>query len=156
MSARTYLQWTDPAAVAVLAALAVDDLEAWRDRARCAEADPDAFFPEKGGSTREAKKVCVACPVRAECLEYALEHDERFGIWGGLSEQERRTITRLRHAEPQEAVTAKACSKCKVVKPLTDFAPRGADRTDWQSRCKSCTTDNLRAWRHRKAQEKAA
>ena len=55
-------------------------------------ADPEAFFPEKGGSTREAKKVCRGCEVVGECLEYALEHDERFGIWGGLSERERRRL----------------------------------------------------------------
>jgi WhiB family transcriptional regulator, redox-sensing transcriptional regulator len=66
----------------------------WQDRALCAQTDPEAFFPEKGGSTREAKKVCRGCEVRAECLEYALEHDERFGIWGGLSERERRRIKR--------------------------------------------------------------
>jgi WhiB family redox-sensing transcriptional regulator len=54
----------------------------WQERALCAQTDPEAFFPEKGGSTREAKKVCVSCEVRAECLEYALENDERFGIWG--------------------------------------------------------------------------
>jgi WhiB family transcriptional regulator, redox-sensing transcriptional regulator len=67
---------------------------AWQDRALCAQTDPEAFFPEKGGSTREAKKVCRACDVRAECLEYALEQDERFGIWGGLSERERRRLKR--------------------------------------------------------------
>jgi WhiB family transcriptional regulator, redox-sensing transcriptional regulator len=66
----------------------------WQDRALCMETDPEAFFPEKGGSTREAKKVCRGCEVRAECLEYALGHDERFGIWGGLSEQERRRLKR--------------------------------------------------------------
>ncbi len=66
----------------------------WQDRALCAQTDPEAFFPEKGGSTREAKKVCRGCEVRAECLEYALEHDERFGIWGGLSERERRRMKR--------------------------------------------------------------
>lgn len=64
----------------------------WQERALCAQTDPEAFFPEKGGSTREAKKVCVGCEVRAECLEYALENDERFGIWGGLSERERRKL----------------------------------------------------------------
>ena len=64
----------------------------WQERALCAQTDPEAFFPEKGGSTREAKKVCLGCDVRAECLEYALEHDERFGIWGGLSERERRKL----------------------------------------------------------------
>ncbi|MBS9534884.1 WhiB family transcriptional regulator [Mycobacterium sp. M1] len=68
--------------------------EQWQERALCAQTDPEAFFPEKGGSTREAKKICQRCPVRAECLEYALAHDERFGIWGGLSERERRRLKR--------------------------------------------------------------
>lgn len=64
----------------------------WQEQALCAQTDPEAFFPEKGGSTREAKRICQACSVRDECLEYALEHDERFGIWGGLSERERRRL----------------------------------------------------------------
>ncbi|RAU90788.1 WhiB family transcriptional regulator [Mycolicibacter senuensis] len=68
--------------------------EQWQDRALCAQTDPEAFFPEKGGSTREAKKICQRCSVRSECLEYALAHDERFGIWGGLSERERRRLKR--------------------------------------------------------------
>ena len=66
----------------------------WQERALCAQTDPEAFFPEKGGSTREAKRVCMSCDVRGECLEYALAHDERFGIWGGLSERERRRLKR--------------------------------------------------------------
>jgi WhiB family redox-sensing transcriptional regulator len=76
--------------------IGVDDAgeQSWQDRALCAQTDPEAFFPEKGGSTREAKRVCRSCEVRAECLEYALEHDERFGIWGGLSERERRRLRR--------------------------------------------------------------
>ena len=64
----------------------------WQERALCAQTDPEAFFPEKGGSTRDAKKICGSCEVRAECLEYALQNDERFGIWGGLSERERRKL----------------------------------------------------------------
>jgi len=71
-----------------------DTILGWQDRALCAQTDPEAFFPEKGGSTREAKKVCTGCEVRAECLEYALANDERFGIWGGLSERERRKLKR--------------------------------------------------------------
>ena len=64
----------------------------WQSDALCAQTDPEAFFPEKGGSTRDAKKVCAACNVRSQCLEYALSNDERFGIWGGLSERERRRL----------------------------------------------------------------
>jgi WhiB family redox-sensing transcriptional regulator len=71
-----------------------ESLLGWQERALCAQTDPEAFFPEKGGSTREAKKVCSGCDVRAECLDYALENDERFGIWGGLSERERRKLKR--------------------------------------------------------------
>ncbi|WP_303902655.1 WhiB family transcriptional regulator [Enteractinococcus helveticum] len=65
---------------------------AWQADALCAQTDPEAFFPEKGGSTRDAKKVCGACPVKQQCLEYALSNDERFGIWGGMSERERRRL----------------------------------------------------------------
>jgi len=72
---------------------ALDEL-AWQEQALCAQTDPEAFFPEKGGSTREAKRVCLSCQVRSECLEYALAHDERFGIWGGMSERERRRLRR--------------------------------------------------------------
>ncbi|EQD82892.1 transcription factor WhiB [Saccharopolyspora erythraea NRRL 2338] len=71
-----------------------EEEQEWQERALCAQTDPEAFFPEKGGSTREAKRICAGCEVRSECLEYALEHDERFGIWGGLSERERRKLKR--------------------------------------------------------------
>ena len=67
----------------------------------------NAFFPEKGGSTREAKKVCAACEVRTECLQDALDRGERFGIWGGLSERERRRLHH--HLSPVPA--AKACPR---------------------------------------------
>ncbi|QBR74645.1 WhiB family transcriptional regulator [Microbacterium sediminis] len=71
-----------------------DNALAWQSDALCAQTDPEAFFPEKGGSTRDAKRICSSCEVRAECLEYALQNDERFGIWGGLSERERRKLKR--------------------------------------------------------------
>jgi WhiB family redox-sensing transcriptional regulator len=66
----------------------------WQERALCAQTDPEVFFPEKGGSTREAKRICLNCDVKGECLEFALQNDERFGIWGGLSERERRRLRR--------------------------------------------------------------
>jgi WhiB family transcriptional regulator, redox-sensing transcriptional regulator len=69
-----------------------DDAEDWRERALCAQTDPEAFFPEKGGSTRAAKGVCLQCDVRAECLDAALVNEERYGIWGGLSERDRRKL----------------------------------------------------------------
>ena len=80
--------------LAVLAGLLSADTDdgEWQERALCAQTDPEVFFPNKGGSTREAKRICQGCDVRAECLEYALAHDERFGIWGGLSERECRKL----------------------------------------------------------------
>jgi WhiB family redox-sensing transcriptional regulator len=80
----------------------------WQDKGLCAQTDPEAFFPEKGGSTREAKKICGRCEVKDECLDYALEHDERFGIWGGLSERERRALKRTRPT----AETVTNCRNC--------------------------------------------
>jgi WhiB family redox-sensing transcriptional regulator len=68
--------------------------EPWYAKAACLDSDADCFFPEKGGSTRAAKRICQTCSVTAECLDYALDNDERFGIWGGLSERERRRLKR--------------------------------------------------------------
>ena len=73
------------------------ELPNWHKDAICAQTDPEAFFPSKGGSTREAKKICMnECPVREQCLEVALLSEERHGIWGGLSERERRKVVRER------------------------------------------------------------
>ena len=75
-----------------------DNPLSWQSDALCAQTDPEAFFPEKGGSTRDAKKICTTCEVKVQCLDYALANDERFGIWGGLSERERRRLRRARTA----------------------------------------------------------
>ena len=78
----------------------------WQDEANCLGVDPDLFFPERGASTREAKEVCKGCVVRAECLEYALANGEKFGIWGGMSERERRRIRRPRAMARRQAGAA--------------------------------------------------
>lgn len=73
----------------------------WREDAACLQYDPELFFPDKGGSSREAKQICASCLVQAECLDGALAADERFGVWGGLSERERRKVAkRLDTAAP--------------------------------------------------------
>lgn len=76
---------------------------AWMDDALCAQADPEAWFPEQGESARLAKLICSACPVRAECLEYALDRRQQHGVWGGMSEAERRAELRRRAAERRAA-----------------------------------------------------
>ena len=76
----------------------------WQDQANRLGVDPDLFFPERGASTREAKEVCKGCIVRGECLEYALANGEKFGIWGGLSERERRRLRRQRAQDSRRIV----------------------------------------------------
>ncbi len=71
----------------------------WRADGACNGVDPDLFFPERGDSTREAKEVCKSCVVREDCLEFALAAGEKFGIWGGKSERERRGLRRARKAQ---------------------------------------------------------
>lgn len=68
----------------------------WQDYANCKGADPDLFFPERGASTRAAKAICRECTVRTDCLEFAITSSEKFGIWGAMSERERRKIRRQR------------------------------------------------------------
>jgi WhiB family redox-sensing transcriptional regulator len=75
--------------------LALDRL-AWQDHANCKGANADLFFPERGASTRTAKAICRECQVRPECLEFAITTGEKFGIWGGMSERERRRVRRER------------------------------------------------------------
>ena len=76
-------------------ALETDEM-AWQDDANCKGANADLFFPERGASTRAAKAICRACNVREECLEFAITTGEKFGIWGGMSERERRRVRRER------------------------------------------------------------
>ena len=77
---------------------------AWMDRALCPEVDPELFFIEKGGSTAPAKRVCQSCEVRAECLEFALDHEyvAVYGVWGGMSERERRRLKHERSANQDQ------------------------------------------------------
>ncbi|MEV6569976.1 WhiB family transcriptional regulator [Streptomyces sp. NPDC051577] len=65
----------------------------WTANGLCAETDPAEFFPDKGGSVARAKRVCFACDVRTDCLDYALTTDEQHGVWGGLTVRERQRLT---------------------------------------------------------------
>ena len=68
----------------------------WRKRAACRGLDPEVFYPTSDEEAEEAKAICGECPVRQLCLEYALTHRERDGVWGGLTERERRRLVRQR------------------------------------------------------------
>ena len=77
----------------------------WQTNARCHEVDPEIFFPERGGSSKAARQVCSKCDVRSQCLEYALNNKEQFGIWGGTSERERRRLRKERTRRQLRAVS---------------------------------------------------
>ena len=64
----------------------------WRELAACRGIDLEVFFPERGESAEPARRVCAACPVRQPCLEYAISNRITHGIWGGLTERERRAL----------------------------------------------------------------
>lgn len=104
--------------------------ETWVDGALCAQAYPDAFFPDSDTperSTADALKLCASCPVRDECLTYALTHDERYGIWGGLTSRQRRRIKPLPRAE------------------RSTLCARGHDRVHGRSGpCKQCEQERKR------------
>lgn len=68
----------------------------WRKRAACRGLDPEVFYPPSDEEAEEAKAICGECPVRQLCLEHALAHRERDGVWGGLTERERRRLVRQR------------------------------------------------------------
>lgn len=68
----------------------------WMTDAACRGACTDRFFPERGDPTKETKQLCAGCPVRQECLDYALLHNERLGLWGGESPRSRRALATKR------------------------------------------------------------
>ncbi|AXH69480.1 WhiB family transcription factor [Mycobacterium phage Mantra] len=94
-------------------AAAVEDKHAWRDLARCAEVDPEVFFPEKGKSAKPAKRICSRCEVRVECLEFALANRENYGVFGGCRSGNgglcsKRSMVRIRWHEQREQAHPRA------------------------------------------------
>ena len=91
---------------------------AWHKDAACLEADPEIFFPERGGSSEAARSYCARCPVSEECLSYALENPKEYGIWGGTSERERWAIAfkgvpaRGAHYERPLKTSGCNCTRC--------------------------------------------
>lgn len=90
----------------ITALTATTTTRGWQLRANCMGVDPELFFPERGSSTREAKEVCRGCVVAEDCLEFAIANGEKFGIWGGMSERERRRVRRARLVERRGEVAA--------------------------------------------------
>ena len=76
--------------------MAMRAIGSWRDQARCRGVDPEIFHPTEEDDGAEAKVICAVCPVREPCLEHAITHREKQGVWGGLDERERRRLVRQR------------------------------------------------------------
>lgn len=66
----------------------------WMDRARCRERDPEQFFVRGAANSRRAIRICERCEVREDCLRYALDNEIDFGVWGGMTERQRRRLVR--------------------------------------------------------------
>ena len=89
-----YFEVEGDSSVQIISSTSIQNETDWHTFGLCSQTDPEIFFPEKGGSTRDAKKVCKSCTVRADCLVDAMLSEERFGIRGGLSERERRRLNK--------------------------------------------------------------
>lgn len=74
----------------------------WRERAACRGMVTDLWYPEASANAREVKAACAVCPVQAECLAFALDNGERFGVWGGKSEKQRRRLRSERYRALQQ------------------------------------------------------
>jgi len=113
----------------------------WMMRAACRGMDAAMFFPEKGENAGDAKTVCEGCPVRAECLELALVKREQFGVWGGLSEKDRRLI---RGQRARQARTVR-CQGCRL--PMVVVPARADGMGPVRSLCDDCRRERRRALR---------
>jgi WhiB family redox-sensing transcriptional regulator len=132
---------------------AVDETaESWRADALCAQTDPEAFFPDKGGSNRDAKATCLKCDVREECLAYALRTNQQFGIWGGLSERERRNLQGAkehRNAGKDECINGHAFTEANTIR--SNYTGRDGSVKE-RRKCQECErTRAARRWRQGKA-----
>jgi WhiB family redox-sensing transcriptional regulator len=129
-----------PGAAGPLLAEARPDLP-WQARGLCAQTDPEAFFPEPGAPNWRAKRVCRSCPVRRECLSFAVDNGEEYGIWGGLSAHERRQV-----APPAADMPAER----RCMKGLHAMTP---ENTIGSGSCRACRKAADRARHRRQARE---
>lgn len=138
---RPGLQWSDGAAGPVLK-------RDWRKQSACATASPRLFFPirdQEAGHIRAlrislAKGFCATCPVQGNCLEWALRHGIREGVWGGQDENEREPLHDARDAKLLKA-GFKHCRTCGRVKKLSAFQRNHQVRDGYGHQCLGCLTD---------------
>ena len=162
MTARRSLEWSDGAAGPVLTAAPGP---VWQDSALCGQADPALFFPANGYDAASAKATCRRCPVRAQCLGYALDleyeprQDGVQGVWGSLDDGERVALRRALglpepvHPKPDTVTPAlKRCAgPCGQVLVLGEFHSDASARDGRARRCRECTVADTAARKARAA-----
>lgn len=117
----------------------------WQEEALCRQIDVgDVFFPEVGGSPRLAQMICRDCPVKAQCLNYALERNEPFGIWGGLTQRERRKVKRGEKVAP----TLRPCGT------VAAFQRHVRDGETPCGPCRAAKNDASRRWAQDQARQR--
>ena len=117
----------------------------WRAHALCAQVDPELWFPEKGGSAAPAKRICFACPVRIECLSYALETGQDDGIWGGHTRESLRQIRR------EEGIIS---AGIRILEPCGTPAAYRRHLRSGEPACQACLAAgaaSVRTWRYSRA-----
>ena len=131
----------------------------WQDHAACRGEDPEQWFATDGGPDNYTypRSVCDRCPVKAECLDFAIDNGERHGMWGGKSprerEAERRRRSRARVKARREAIAAalaegkKQCKKCGAVKPFADFNRNVLNLDGHEGNCADCRYQQRKASR---------
>lgn len=120
----------------------------WMPYGLCRQVDADLFFPEGRGTsittqTDHAKTVCNRCPVKSRCLDWAVETGQSSGVWGGLSEDERRPLLRERAAQRQSGY-----SRCiEQQEFIEQRVAEGASHREIGDELGVCHTSVGRAWR---------
>lgn len=106
----------------------------WQQRAACIGEPPELWFPPSGRGEKldysEAQRICDRCPVQPECLEHALTHNERYGMWGGHTERQRRRLQRQRPIR-------RLCARCGQVFTLRTQSARYCDDCRTPARAES-------------------
>lgn len=122
---------------------------AWKGRAACRGGDPDLFFPVGHSEAfaveiEKAKAICRQCPVRSECLTDALNGPEKYGIWGGLTEEERAKQRRRNRRTAPRRQEVKECARCLIVKPVGKFFQRPEREGGRDAYCRPCCAERAR------------
>lgn len=132
----------------------LDPHRVWMDNAACTTHDLTTFFPTTAVGRDAAKRICATCPVNAACLQHALDHDEEFGIWGGLDPDERYELANgHRRPRPSESRRKYRTSPPApaVEKPIVHGTDRGyaAHRRANEPACDACTAAHAAYQRRR-------